>query len=303
MRPFDYHEPATLAEALGLMQHHEEHARLMGGGTALMLLMSLGLVRPDHVIGLRRIPALHGISQRPDGSLELGALVTPAEAAGSPAVASYCPALQAAFGQVATVRIRNQATVGGSLAHADPAQDPAPMLLALDATVIAAGPRGERQIPLAGLFTGFFQTCLDEDEIVTSVVLPPPEQGAGAAYVKFLPRTRDDYATVGVAAWLQQDRDGRCAQARIALGSAGPVPLRAPRAERLLRGSRLEPEAISEAAAAVGEEVDPLDDARGSAGYKREMARVWTERALRLALDSATRTPPPAGAGERREHR
>lgn len=302
MRPFDYHEPATLAEALGLMQRHEEHARLMAGGTALMLLMSLGLVRPEHVIGLRRIPALHGIRERPDGSLEMGALVTSAEASRSPAVASCSPALQAAFGQVATVRIRNQATVGGSLAHADPAQDPAPMLLALDASLTVASLRGERRIPLAGLFTGFFQTCLDEDEIITNVVLPPPQQGAGAAYVKFLPRTRDDYATVAVAAWLQQDREGRCAQARIALGSVGPVPLRASRAELLLRGSRLEPEAISDAAAAASEEADPLDDARGSAGYKREMARVWTERALRLAMDSSG-APPAGGAAGRREHR
>lgn len=303
MRPFDYHEPETVAEALGLLQRHGEHACLMAGGTALVLLMSLGLVRPGQVIGLRRITALRGISERPDGGLELGALVTPAEAAGSPAIGFYCPALRAAFGQVATVRIRNQATVGGSLAHADPAQDPAPVLLALGASVIAASPRGQRRIPVADLFTGFFQTCLGTDEIITGVVLPPPQEGVAAAYVKFLPRTRDDYATVSVATWLQRDQDGRCTQARIALGSAGPVPLRAPRAEQLLRGSRLEPEAIAAAAAAVGEEVDPLADARGSADYKREMARVWTERALRLALDAGPRRSPSGGAAERRQDR
>jgi carbon-monoxide dehydrogenase medium subunit len=299
MRSFDYHEPGTLAEALGLLQCHAGHARLMAGGTALVPLMSLGLVRPEHVIGLRRVMVLHGIGGRPDGGLELGALVTHAAAASSPVVGSYCPALRAAFGKVGTVRIRNQATLGGCLAHADPAQDPAPVLLALDASVITVSPRGRRQIPATELFTGFFQTCLDADEIVTGVALPPQPAGALAAYVKFLPRTRDDYATVSVAVWLQRDADGRCGRARIALGSVGPVPLRAPRAEQLLLGSRFEPETISAAAAAVREEVDPIADARGPADYKREMTRVWTERALRLALEAGPQTPPTAAAEER----
>ncbi len=283
VRPFDYHEPDTLEEALDLLQRHGDDAHLLAGGTAMVLLMAQGLAQPDHVIGLRGIEELRGIRRRPDGGLEIGATVTHAEAERSPTVAAHCPALRTAFGEVATIRIRNQATVGGNLAHADPAQDPPPMLLALGAEVIAASPRGQRRIPLHELFVGFFQTSLEPDEIVTAISLPPPDRRAGAAYLKFLPRTQDDYATVSVAAWLLPDRDGRCARARIALGAAGAVPLRARRAEESLTGRRLDGEAIAEAAALVREEVDPIDDARGSAAYKREMARVWTERALHAA--------------------
>ena len=286
LRPFDYHEPDTLEEALDLLQRHQDDAHLLAGGTAMVLLMAQGLARPDHVIGLRRIEALRGIRRRRDGGLELGAMVTHAEAERSAAVAAHCPALRTAFGEVATVRIRNQGTVGGNLVHADPAQDPPPMLLALGAEVIAASPRGQRRIPLHELFVGFFQTSLEPDEIVTTVSLPPPEERAGAAYLKFLPRTQDDYATISVAAWLRPDADGRCAQVRIALGAADAVPLRARRAEELLAGRRPDAEAIAEAAAAVRDEVDPIDDARGSVAWKREMARVWTERALRGAVAS-----------------
>ena len=284
VRPFDYHEPTTLGEALDLLQRHAGEAHVMAGGTALVLLMAQGLARPGYVVGLRRIEALRGIRRGPDGGLELGALVTHAEAERSPEVAAYCPALRSAFAEVATVRIRNQATVGGSLAHADPAQDPPPVLLALEGAVLAASPRGRRRIPLSELFLGFFQTSLAPDEVITAVVLPPPADRASAAYLKFLPRTHDDYATVSVAVWLQRDLQGRCERARIALGAAGPVPLRARRAEGLLRGARLDAEAVAAAAAAVRDEVEPLDDARGSAAYKREMARVWTGRALRRAL-------------------
>jgi carbon-monoxide dehydrogenase medium subunit len=290
VRTFDYHEPGTLEEALDLLQRHGDDAHLMAGGTAMVLLMAQGLAQPDHVIGLRRLQALRGIHRRPDGGVEIGATATHAEAERSPELAAHCPALARAFGEVATVRIRNQATVGGNLAHADPAQDPPPMLLALDAEVVAASPRGQRRIPLHELFVGFFQTSLEPDEIVTAISLPPPEQRAGAAYLKFLPRTQDDYATVSVAAWLLPDGGG-CARARIALGAAGAVPLRARRAEELLTGRRVDDETIAEAAALVREEVDPIDDARGSAAYKREMARVWTERALRAAMADGRRDP------------
>ena len=284
MRPFDYHQPDTLDEALDLLARHREDVHLIAGGTAMVLLMQQGLAQPGHVVGLQRVEALRGIAERPDGGLELGATVTHAQAERSAAVAAHCPALRTAFSRVATVRIRNQGTVGGNLAHADPAQDPPPMLLALDAEVVAASPRGQRRIPLHELFLGFFQTSLEPDEIVTAVSLPPAEPRATSAYCKFLPRTQDDYATVSAAAWLLSDGDGRCARARIALGAAGPVPLRARRAEALLEGRRLDHELIDEVAAAVREEVDPIDDARGSAAYKREMARVFAGRALRAAM-------------------
>jgi aerobic carbon-monoxide dehydrogenase medium subunit len=284
VRTFDYHQPDTVEEAVGLLERYGDDAHLMAGGTAMMLLMAQGLAQPGQVVGLRRIEALHGIRALPDGGLEIGATATHAEAQRSPAVTAHCPALAAAFGEVATVRIRNQATVGGNLAHADPAQDPPPMLLALDAEVVAASPRGERRFPLHELFMGFFDTSLEPDEILTAVVLPPSDPSAGAAYLKFLPRTQDDYATISVAAWVLAGGDGRCRDVRIALGAAGPVPLRARRAEELLAGRPLDDESIAAAAEAVGDDIAPVDDARGSAAYKREMAPVFAERALRQAI-------------------
>jgi carbon-monoxide dehydrogenase medium subunit len=280
MHAFDYHEPASLDEAIELLQRHDGEALPMAGGTALALLLGQGLVEPGHVVGLRRIEELRGIRRRA-GGLELGALATHAEAERSAAVAAYSPALRDAFAHVATVRIRNQATVGGNLAHADPAQDPPPMLMALDAQVEIRGGSGPRQVPLDELFAGYLETTLEPDELITAVVLPPPAERATAAYRKFLPRTQDDYATVAVAAWVERDADGRCAQARIALGGVGSVPIRAREAEALLRDQPLEEDVIAAAAAAAAAATDPTSDGRGSADYKREMARVWTERALR----------------------
>jgi len=188
--------------------------------------------------------------------------------------------LVTAFASVATVRIRNQATVGGNLAHADPAQDPPPILAALAASLTIRSPRGRRVIPAEELAVDLFTTSLAHDEIVTEVVLPALAPGTRATYLKFSPRTADDYATVSVAAAWRRGPDGTIADARIVLGAAGPTPIRGRRVEDALRGARPTRERVAEAAALARQEVDPLDDLRGSAGYKREMARVWTGRAL-----------------------
>jgi carbon-monoxide dehydrogenase medium subunit len=281
VRAFDYHEPASVDEALGLLGTHGEDATVMAGGTALVLLMRQGLVRPAHVVGLRRLSTLAGVARH--GSLRLGALLTIAAAARSADVQTHCPALAEAFRSVATVRIRNQATVGGNLAHADPASDPPAMLLALDAVALARGPLGERRIPLAEFFRDVFTTALSAEELLVAVEVPPLPSGARAAYLKFLPRTADDYATVSVAACVATSADGRVAHARVALGGAGSTPLRARLVESALLGERGAGH-LSQIAALAREEVDPFDDLRGTADYKREMARVWTERVLRGLL-------------------
>jgi carbon-monoxide dehydrogenase medium subunit len=293
VRPFDYHEPATLRDALDLLRRHDGDVMPMAGGTALALLLGQGLVQPGNVVGLRRIPELHGIRSLPDGGLELGALVTHAEVEHSDLAAAYCPALVHAFAEVATVRIRNQATVGGSLAHADPAQDPPPMLMALGAEVVIEGPGGRRRIGVHELFVDYMETTLAPDELLTAVALPALAARSSAVYRKFLPRTHDDYATVAVAALVERDAAGGCARAGLALGGVGTVPFRASRAEELLRGTPLDPASIAAAAAAVAADVDPIADGRGSAAYKREMARVWTARALRDCLGQ----PATNGAG------
>jgi carbon-monoxide dehydrogenase medium subunit len=276
---YDYHEPESVAEALDLLARHGEDAHLVAGATAFTLLWRQGLLRPGHVIGLRRIAALGGISGS-SGGLVIGATVTHRAIEHSAEVERFCPAITRTFASVATVRVRNQATLGGNLAHADPAQDPPPMLMALGAEVVATSTRGERVIAVDDLFVDVFTTSLRADEIITSVRFPALAHGTRATYLKFLPQTADDYATVSVAAALRLADDGTVADVRVALAAAGPTPRRARSVEDALRGSRPEAQRIADAAALVDADIEPFDDVRGSAAYKREMARVWTQRAL-----------------------
>ncbi len=276
---YDYHEPESVEEALDLLARHGEDAHLVAGATAFTLLWRQGLLRPGHVIGLRRIASLAGITSA-DGALVVGATVTHREIERSDDVARYCPALTRTFASVATVRVRNQATLGGNLAHADPAQDPPPMLIALGAEVVAASSTGERTISVDALFVDVFTTSLRAGEILTAVRFPALAPGTRATYLKFLPRTADDYATVSVAAALRLADDGTVADVRVALGACGPTAVRARSVETALAGSRPDAKRIAAAAASVTADIDPFDDVRGSAGYKRDMARVWTQRAL-----------------------
>lgn len=282
MRPFDYLEPATLDEALDLLADGADDTLVMAGGTSLVILMKQELIRPARVIGLRRIAQLRAIdASGAAGGLRLGALATHETLARHDAVRLHAPALGATFAAVATVRIREQGTLGGNLAHGDPAQDPPVTLLALDAVAVAMAKGHARRIPLDALFVDVFETSLEPDELLVRVELPPLPAGARATYKKFLPATLDDYATVSVAAVVATDASGACTHARIALGGAGPVPLRAREAERSLIGQPLDDSAIREAAALAAAATDPIDDLRGSAEYKRAMAAVWTARALR----------------------
>ena len=288
LKPFQLHQAESLDNALTLLDQCNQRGddvQLMAGGTSLVLLMNLGLIEPAHVIMLRRVAELQGIQSMPGGGLEIRPLATHRQLELSPEVQAYCPALAETFGHVATVRIRNQATVGGNLAHADPAQDPPPMLIALDAQVVLTSRAGERSLPLDQFFVDYLTTTLQPGELLTAIRLPPLAAGTRATYQKFLPRTQDDYATVSVAATLRLDADGRCEDVRVALGGAAGVPVHARAVEDALRGEILTDQRIADAAALVPDLVDPPDDARGSATYKRRMARVWTERALRHLRD------------------
>jgi carbon-monoxide dehydrogenase medium subunit len=280
MRSFDYVEPETLEEALEILAADPDDTVVMAGGTSLVILMKQDLLRPERVLGLRRVEQLRAIDEGRE-VLALGALATHGALARSKAVRGHTPALAATFAAVATVRIREQATLGGNLVHADPAQDPPVTLLALDGVAIARSRFGERRIPLAALFTDFFETSLERGEILLRVELPSLPARARTTYKKFLPTTLDDYATVSVAAVVATDLAGVCTHARIALGGAGPVPLRARDAERSLVGRRIDDAAIREAGALAAAATDPIADLRGSAEYKRAMAAVWTQRALR----------------------
>jgi carbon-monoxide dehydrogenase medium subunit len=255
----------------------------MSGGTALVLLMEQRLVRPEQIIGLSRIPEL-GKIEAANGSLRIGAAVQHRAVETSAAIRAGWPLLTETYHHVATVRIRHMATVGGGLAHADPNQDPPATFIALNARVGVASKQGTREIPIDELFQGYYETSLQPGEIITYVDVPRPARPPRFAYLKFLPRTADDYPTVAVAAALDVADDGRIQDARIALNAAGPTPIRARPAEDALRGQVPTPELLRAAAATVPPLTDPTTDHRGSANYKRRMAEVFTRRALERAL-------------------
>ncbi|MBM2810328.1 MAG: hypothetical protein HW416_1087 [Chloroflexi bacterium] len=280
MIPFDLRFPTTVQEALELLDQYGEEARPMAGGTALVLLMQQRLVTPQVVVSLSRVDGLSSISA--NGSLRIGALVNHRVVEESPEVKAGWPLLAETYHRVATVRIRNVATVGGGLAHADPNQDPPATLIALNATVTAASSGGKREMPIEDLFKGYYETCLTPDELITELTVPRPVRPLKTAYIKFLPRTADDYATVAVAVALDV-ADGRCVDARIALNAAGSTPIRARDAENVLRGQPLSDEVFRAAAATVPAIVDPVSDHRGSANYKSRMAEVFVRRALEKA--------------------
>lgn len=289
MIPFTYLEPASLDEALALLAQHGDEAKLIAGGTGLVNLMKQRLVRPGFVIGLRALKPLADITG--NRGLRIGALATLGTIEASAPVRRDAPLLAEACGHVATVRIRSMATLGGAMAHADPNLDTPPALIALGAQIVARSKRGERTIPTDRLFTGYYETVLAPDKIVTEILVPEQPAGSGTAFLKFVPATQDDYATVSVAARVALDGKGAIAEARVALGAAAMVPVRATALEAALSGKAANEELFRDAAPLVLDAIDPIADFRGSADYKRKMAVVHVRRAL---AEAATKAKPIA---------
>jgi carbon-monoxide dehydrogenase medium subunit len=241
----------------------------------------MGLIRPGHVVALRRLSELRDLSLDGAGDLHIGALVTHRRVERSELVRQHHPTIAETFARIGSVRIRNQGTVGGNLGHADPAHDPPPTLIAFDARVSVARADGShREVPIDEFFLGWFTSVLDPTEIVVGVRIPAARPDTRGAFVKFLPRSAGDYATVSAAAAVGLDGEGAISSVRIALGSVGSTSIRARGVEAALVGQPATEEVIGEAAALVRDEVDPVADGRGSAAYKREMSRVITTRAL-----------------------
>jgi carbon-monoxide dehydrogenase medium subunit len=282
VRDFSFHTPASLDETFALLNQYGDAARVMAGGTALVVLMKQSLVEADHLVSLQRVPGLEGIREEADG-LHIGALTRHRDVETSRLVREKAPLLADVYKYVATVRIRNAATVGGGLAHADPAQDPPPGYIVLDAKVRLVSSKGERTLPVAEFFRDYYETAIEPGEILSEVIVPPQSPAARTAYLAFLPRTEDDYATVAVAAKAEVE-GGQIRNVRVALASAGPTPVHATAVERALEGQAVSAAAVRRAAEAVASQVDPLDDFRGSADYKRDMAVVFTRRALERVL-------------------
>jgi aerobic carbon-monoxide dehydrogenase medium subunit len=293
MNPFIYRTPETLEEALTLLREHGEDAKVIAGGTALIIMLKQRLVMPEVLISLHRLKGLDAV-QAVDGAVRLGGLLTHRNAELSPLLQRHLPVLAQTYCHVATVRIRNMATVAGSLAHADPNQDPPVTLLALDAQAQLTSAHGTRDVPLTDFFTDYYETVLGPEELLTEIRIPLPQPHTGSTYVKFLPRSADDYATVGVAATVRVDpATGACADCRIAMGCVGVTPIRAQQAEQLVRGQQQTAELLRQAGAVAQEATDPLSDTRGSAAYKRSMAGVFVRRALEQAWQQALATVTP----------
>ncbi len=285
MRDFYYHSPSSLAEAHGLLAQYGDAARLMAGGTALTVMLKQSLVQADHLVSLQRIPGLSGVRLQSD-ALPMGALARQRDVETSDLVKQHAPLLAEAYSHVATVRIRNQATVGGGIAHADPAQDPPPALLVLEAKLRLVSRTGQRELPIRQFYVDYYETALQPGEVITEVIVPPQLKDARAVYMRYTPRTLDDYPTVSVAV-LALVQSGICQEVRVALGAAAPTAFRALAVEDALRGQQATPDAVRRAADLVTQQASPLDDFRGSAGYKRDMAVVFTRRALEQALGLA----------------
>ena len=288
-KEFAYFAPATLDEALDLLAEHGREARVLAGGTDLLLRLKAGQWQPRCVVNIKRIPGLDEISFDPAGGLRLGTLTTAAELARSEIVRAHYAALAQGAGLMASVQIRNLATVGGNLCNAAPSADLAPPLIALGASALIVGPGGQRHMPLDEFFIGPGQTALEPGELLTAVIAPPPAPGSAAVYLKNSPRQAMDIAVVGVAVAMTRLRSAapagspdpaKCGDARIVLGAVAPTPLRARQAEALLQGQEITPERIEEAARAAAQEARPIDDVRASAWYRQRMVEVLTRRGL-----------------------
>ena len=283
MIDFEYHAPTSLDQVFDLLDKYGDDSRVMAGGTALVIQMKQRLSQPGHVIGMRRVGSLNAIESTPEG-LRIGALCTQRQIENSELVGTEVPLVADTFRKVATPRIRNMATIGGGLVNGDPNQDPPPSLIALGASAVMTSKSGDRVVLLEEFFIDYYETDVQPGEILTNVMVPHAPAGSGSVYLKFLPRTADDYGTVNVAAVVSKEQDGMCKDVRIVLGAAGVTPIRAKDAEDALRGKPLTDENVRAAAVLVKDAVDPLEDFRGSADYKTDMAEVFARRAVEQAM-------------------
>lgn len=283
MTPFELAEPRTLKAAVKLLNTGDPAVRVFGGGTALMLMMKAGVFQPTRLISLRGVEARYAkVKSAGDKSLTIGALATLSALEQSAAVRRAAPVITDTLRTLSNVRVRNVATLGGHLAHGDPHMDLPPVLIALDATVTAVGPAGVRTIAVADLYTGYYETTLARNELISEIVVPA-QQGRRAAYIKLTTRTADDWPTLGVAVSIATD--GHAVQdARVVISAATEKPVRLTEAEAALRGATINAAVLARAGDAAAAQAELVADAHGSAAYKRELLRVYVGRAVRKAL-------------------
>lgn len=292
MTPFELLEPSSLREAVGLLDADDPSVRPLGGGTALMLMMKAGAFRPSRIVSLRSVEKhCSTVETAASGELRIGALTTLSVLEHSPLLRTRTPVITHALRTLSNVRVRNVATIGGHLAHADPHMDLPPVMIALGAMVSVVGPDGERTIPLEELFTGYYETVLRLNELIAEVIVPPQGEKR-MSYLKCTTRSADDWPAVGVAVAL--DVEGPLVrEAALILSAATEKPMRLTTAESIVRGSRVDDAVLRRAAEAAAEEVDVMADAQGSASYKKQLVRVYVERAIRAALGTSAQELAP----------
>jgi carbon-monoxide dehydrogenase medium subunit len=288
LRDFEYVAPRSLEEAIAALDKHGANARVLAGGTDLVIMMNDRVVAPDVVVDVNHIPELQSFSWDVGDGLVIGAAVRFHALETSADVRRHYPGLAEAASEVGSWQVRNLGTPGGNLCTASPAAEIAPILYALDAQVRIAGPRGQRKLPVQQFITGVRQTALEPDELLVDIQVPPPPERSASHYIKLKEREKMDIAVVGVAAMVAlEPGDGVVRDVAIALGAVAPTPFRATDAESTLRGQRPDDDLLAEAGREAADICRPISDVRASADYRRAMANVLTKRAIRQAMAQA----------------
>ena len=282
---FGYVAARSLDEALDLLTTYGEDAKLLAGGHSLIPAMKLRLAAPRYLIDLGQVPGLSGVRLDAD-TLVIGAMTVHADVAAAQLVRQHVPGLADAALLIGDVQVRNRGTIGGSVAHADPAADFPVMLTALNASFVVVSPSGRRTVAATDFFVDFFTTALEPNEVLTEIRVPLPPAGAGTAYEK-LGHPASGYVVVSAGALIQHQSSGHCASALVAIGGLGSGPFRAAATEAALQGQLLTPEVIAAAAVKAADGVEADDDAYASADYKRHMATVYARRAIAAAVQHA----------------
>ncbi len=281
---FDFHAPASVAEALSLLAEHGDGAKVLAGGHSLLPMMKMRFAAPQHLIDLNGIADLRGIKREGD-TLVIGAMTTENQIIASDLLAADCPLLPEAARQIADPQVRNRGTIGGDICHGDPANDLPAVTMAADATYVLQGSNGERHVHSADFFLGSFYTAMEPDEILTSIRIPAAKGVTGSAYVK-LKRKIGDWATAAAAVQLTLN-GGKCSEIRIALTNLAPTAVRVAAAEEALKGQPIDDALIEVAAEHAMAASDPTADLRGDVEYKTQMAGEMTRRAIRQSLARA----------------
>ena len=282
---FEYVRPGSLSEVVTLLGQYGDDAKILSGGQSLIPMMKFRIARPSWIIDINRVPGLSYIKEE-GGHLKIGGLTRESDLESSDLIRSRYPIIHDTAVVIADPLVRNLATVGGNLAHGDPANDHPATMLALGAEVVATGSKGERTIPISEFFVSFFTTALEHDEVLTEIRIPIPPARSGGAYFK-LERKVGDFATAAVAAQVTLSADGTCERAGIGLTNVSPVPLKASAAEEFLRGKKLDAANLAEAGRLAAEIAEPSSDLRGPAEYKKGIVAEFTKRALSRAAERA----------------